>query len=105
MSDNTMVKIVCNVCYGGFGLSDAGIRRYAELAGLTEREVVDNIDSIKRHDLFLVQTVEELGDEVNDIYSALCIIEVPKGSLYRIDDYDGNESVMLQSDYKWTIAE
>ncbi len=30
-----MQKIVINKCYGGFGLSAAGIQRYAELKGLT----------------------------------------------------------------------
>lgn len=30
-----MLKIVTNRCYGGFGLSEAGIRRYAELKGVT----------------------------------------------------------------------
>jgi hypothetical protein len=30
-----MTKIVYNTCFGGFSLSDAAIRRYAELKGLT----------------------------------------------------------------------
>ena len=30
-----MTKVVINACYGGFSLSEAGIRRYAELKGLT----------------------------------------------------------------------
>lgn len=30
-----MQKIVTNRCYGGFGLSDKAMRRYAELKGLT----------------------------------------------------------------------
>ena len=29
------MKIVVNKCYGGFGLSEAAMRRYAELKGLT----------------------------------------------------------------------
>lgn len=29
------VGVVINVCYGGFGLSEAAIRRYAEIKGLT----------------------------------------------------------------------
>jgi hypothetical protein len=29
------MKIVINNCYGGFGLSDAAIKRYAELKGIT----------------------------------------------------------------------
>jgi len=30
-----MQEIVINVCYGGFGLSAAGMQRYAEIKGLT----------------------------------------------------------------------
>lgn len=30
-----MTKIVYNACFGGFGLSEAGLMRYAELKGLT----------------------------------------------------------------------
>lgn len=30
-----MTKVVINSCYGGFSLSEAGVRRYAELKGLT----------------------------------------------------------------------
>jgi hypothetical protein len=30
-----MKKIVINVCFGGFGLSDKAMRRYAEIKGLT----------------------------------------------------------------------
>lgn len=30
-----MTKVVINCCYGGFGLSDAAVRRYAELKGIT----------------------------------------------------------------------
>jgi hypothetical protein len=29
------MKIVINKCYGGFGLSDAGMMRYAEIKGIT----------------------------------------------------------------------
>ena len=30
-----MTKIVVNGCFGGFGLSDEAVRRYAEVAGIT----------------------------------------------------------------------
>lgn len=47
----------------------------------------------------LVQVVEELGDKANGEYAKLRIEEV-YGS-YRIDEYDGNESVMTSGDYDW----
>jgi len=60
--------------------------------------------SISRTDPALVQVVEELGDAANDIYAKLLIKELPAGTLYRIDEYDGNETVMTQDDYDWSVA-
>ena len=55
--------------------------------------------NVDRHDPVLVQVVEELGDKANGEYAKLRIEEV-YGS-YRIDEYDGNESVMTSGDYNW----
>jgi hypothetical protein len=118
-----MTKIVYNACFGGFGLSQKAIRRYAELAGYTIQEVVyegmqnrtylDIIDKngeriwdgdIRRDDPFLVQAVEELGKEASDESALLCITEIPAGTKYRIDEYDGRETVMTEDDYDWKIA-
>ena len=55
--------------------------------------------NVDRHDPVLVQVVEELGDKSNGEYAKLRIEEV-YGS-YRIDEYDGNESVMTSGDYNW----
>jgi hypothetical protein len=54
---------------------------------------------VDRHDPVLVQVVEELGDKANGKHAKLAIEEV-YGS-YRIDEYDGNESVMTSDDYDW----
>jgi hypothetical protein len=56
-------------------------------------------NNVDRHDPVLVQVVEELGDKANGEYAKLAIEEV-YGS-YRIDEYDGNESVMTSDDYDW----
>ena len=60
--------------------------------------------SISRTDPALVQAVEELGDAANEIYAKLRIEELPAGTLYRIDEYDGRETVMTQDDYGWSVA-
>jgi hypothetical protein len=52
-----------------------------------------------RHDPVLVQVVEELGDKANGDFANLQIDEVY--GPYRIDEYDGNESVMTSGDYDW----
>jgi len=59
---------------------------------------------IERTDPALVQVVEELGDKANGDFAKLYITEVPAGTLYRIDEYDGLESVMTNDDYDWKVA-
>lgn len=99
-----MTKIVFNACYGGYGLSEAAIMRYAEIKGINIAIGGFSVYDIDRTDPALVQVVEELGEAVNDGYSELRIAEVPAGTLYRIDEYDGRESVMTQDNYNWSVA-
>lgn len=97
-----MSKIVYNACYGGFNLSEKAVARYAELAGIA----VDDVDDrdIVRHDPILVRVVEELGDAANGQCAALCIKDIPSGTQYRIDEYDGYESVATHDSYEWETA-
>jgi hypothetical protein len=60
--------------------------------------------TIDRADPALAQVVEELGDRANGGEAKLCIEDVPAGTLYRIDEYDGYESVMTQDTYEWKVA-
>ena len=164
-----MAKVVYNACFGGFGLSARGLKRYAELKGrecyffiygrkreggldinarvpvsveradtelwwhaydipnphevlpsqenwseMTPEERVRsneeydkhllNVGDIPRTDPHLIQVIEELGDAASDEHSVLQIRDVPAGTKYRIDEYDGNESVMTIDDYKWKTA-
>jgi hypothetical protein len=114
--ETKVTKIVYNACFGGFGLSGAAMKRYAELKGYTvESEhgysyVLDETgkrfsdDDIRRDDPILVQVVEELGDEANTRFSELRIRDLPSGTKYRIEEYDGNESVCEFDDYDWRTA-
>jgi len=67
-------------------------------------EVYYSDRDIERDDPILVQVVEELGEEASGMCADLQIAELPAGSFYRIDEYDGNESVMTSSDYEWKVA-
>jgi len=58
----------------------------------------------ERTDPILVQVVEELGDAANGSCAKLRITEVPAGTLYRIDEYDGFESVETKDSYDWKVA-
>lgn len=126
-----MTKVVYNACYGGFGLSDEAMKRYGELKGLNLVYISDEKyqdtgrikfgawyrDGIKdsehyvstydfeRDDPVLVQVVEELGSEkASGEFSKLHIEELAEGTAYRIDEYDGRESVMTMDMYDWKIA-
>lgn len=110
------MKVVINRCYGGFGLSDAAVVRYAELKGinLVMGESAENfggsvfyLDGIvdnehywsyydlsdNRADPFLVQVVEELGQKANGFAADLHVVNIPDNIEYTVEEYDGIEWV------------
>jgi hypothetical protein len=93
------MKVVYNNCYGGFSLSSKAQTRYTELSGKScpDRDV-------ERDDPILIQVIKELGKDANGSFAALKIIDVLPGSRWRIDEYDGQESVMCIEDYEWKTA-
>ena len=110
-----MIKVVYNACHGGFGLSNEAKDRMVELG--YEMELNPSYDptgvdwynrtqkykiydgDIPRHNPILVQVVEELGDKANDEFAKLRIEEV--SGPYRIDEYDGFESVETPAGCNW----
>ena len=61
---------------------------------------------ITRNDKHLVQVVEELGEEANTTVSRLTIVEIENGRWYKIDEYDGYESIEYRDiDDEWELAE
>ena len=63
-----------------------------------------NYYNLDRDDPILVQVVEELGKEASGRCADLQIRELAKGTIYRIDEYDGNESIVTQDEYEWSVA-
>jgi hypothetical protein len=83
------MKVVVNNCWGGFGLSDIALDLYLARTG----KVVPYWE-IPRHDSDLVWIVENLGTEAaSSKYAELAIVEIPDGTNYVIDEYDGLEHV------------
>lgn len=80
------MKIVINVCFGGFGLSAQALHRHAELTG-------QYLWDINRSDPALVQVVEELGSKSWGDHAELKVVEIPDGVRWRIEEYDGNEHI------------
>jgi hypothetical protein len=116
------MKIVINNVLGGFGLSPAAVRRYADLAGFNvieygepddwtvlllhatysgkyedmtpeERDGLFSPDTIGRTDKYLIQTIEELGTDANGKFARLKIVEIPDDVDWIIQEYDGVECV------------
>ena len=98
-----MTKIVYNTCYGGFGLSKEAIARYWEIRGEVPSDDWYAYE-VDRADPILAQVVEELGEAASDGFARLAIRELAPGTQYRIDEYDGMESVMTIDDYEWSVA-
>lgn len=91
-----MHKIVYNACFGGFSLSTEAVNWMKE----KYPDFFNHI--ICRHDPRLVECVETLGDKASGRYSRLKIKEIDS-DCYRIDDYDGSETVTTPDDLDWTI--
>jgi hypothetical protein len=144
MSNTT--KIVINDKYGGFGLSEAAVRRYFEIKRqnfwVEDHRLYDQVWLVPPHervkelpgewhdhpfsvwqeynrlygeqtwrardldrtDPILVQVVEELGEAAAGRHADLIIEELPKGTLYRINEYDGNESIETADSVDWSVA-
>ena len=61
---------------------------------------------LKRSDPALVQVVEELGAESFGRCAKLEIVDIDKGRWFKIDEYDGYESVQYRDiDDEWILAE
>lgn len=106
------MKIVINTCYGGFGLSrEAG--RWLLANGIEEpfkSQIQKSLNRDKKDPLsggiwcdlqdypnrthpLLVKCVKTLGEKANGKYAELEVEEV-SGNYFRIDEYDGVESVI-----------
>lgn len=113
-----MTKIVYNACYGGFGLSDEAVELYLDLKGFKYKKIEErwgsnyNVEGwedfyyrdIDRADPVLIQVVETLGKKANGNLARLVIEDIPEGTMYRITEYDGNESIETKEDLDWRIA-
>lgn len=107
VGDEPPTEVVINGSYGGFGLSEKAIARLLEL-GCTRKQITEclvnpyNEEGLLRHDPRLVQVVKELGEEASGSSSDLVIEELPHGTTcYRIEEYDGSESVVTPMRMKW----
>lgn len=114
--------IVYNSCYGGgFGLSEEAQKLYLEKKGHTPKlhkgkyswerhyyidELYDvEFEEIDRSDPVLVEVVRELGDKASDEFAKLLVKEASSGTLYRIEEYDGLESVYFLDEDNYSVVQ
>jgi hypothetical protein len=103
-----MVKVVHNCCYGGFSLSQKARARLAELGLEIDKKLYYHgswqlPDDVARHDLRLVQVVEELDGEASGSHANLRVTTLG-GNRYRINEYDGHETVVEPEDLDWIVV-
>lgn len=101
-----MGKVVINTCYGGFGLSDFAVKMMEERGYKVNHYAFGSYlnSDIARHNEDLLEVVEILGEDANGMCAELTIVEFD-GNVYRIDEYDGLESVVTPEDQKWIVIE
>ena len=95
-------KVAFNGCYGGFVLSDKAISRLKELGVKLDDDY--EYRDMPRHHPLLIRVIEELGKEASGDYSNLCISTIDS-PLYKIDEYDGSESVVTPECTRWINIE
>ena len=61
-------------------------------------------DGMRRHDPDLIRVIEALGTKAGSKYSDLEIAEI-SGRAYRINEYDGLETISEPADYNWIIID
>lgn len=85
-------EVVINCCFGGFSLSDKAAELLADLTG----DTADNHPDIERNDKRLVAVVKSLGeDAASGRCASLNVVELEKGCKWRINEYDGWETIEL----------
>lgn len=97
MSEDT-IGVLYNTCYGGFCLSYEAVtlinRRYAEVG----KSSITELSDISRTDPDVLEVYRQLGsDNFSGRNSKIAVEYIKKKyeNFYKIDDYDGIESVII----------
>lgn len=115
-----MNKVVFNNCFGGFSLSVKAVvwlaryghgkikdiaQKYLESLEKAHFQYGCHLYGIDRHDPDLVRCVETLGSLASGGELAHLEIAELKGNRYRIDEYDGAETVYEPEDEDYITIE
>lgn len=109
------MKVVINVCHGGFGLSEAAFEKFLDRKGIAWEKRINKYNiadhynkghmgedehflysrkmTEDRSDPDLIHVVEEMGEGANGEYARLKVVEIPDGIEWTVHEYDGMEWV------------
>lgn len=103
------MKLLINVCYGGYGISDEAIvlwaqkknialikntTEYGDYSYYMDGDKIISGHAIDRNDPVIIEVFEELGSErTSGMHGELALVELPDGCEYDITEYDGWESI------------
>ena len=101
------MKVVINACFGGFSVSENFFKEYNIPYKKSKwGSVYPTTEIDYRTDPRLIEYIEKHGSEkASGSCAHLIVEEVPKGTAFMIDEYDGNESIMYRDDMPWIIAD
>ena len=107
-----MTKVIVNKCWGGFSLSRKALhvlRKMGNKHALEETDFGESwpdsgkkrdagmehfLSDIPRDDSDLIKVVKEMAGEADGDLSCLVIINVPDDKKWRVEDYDGMETII-----------
>ena len=97
-------KVAYNACYGGFVLSKEASEYLNKHWGCDINPEYGYIDEdlIPRHHKGLIEVIELLGDKANGFCAKLKVATI-SASMYRVDEYDGYESIETPDSYNWVV--
>ena len=97
-------KVAYNACYGGFGLSEEASVYLNTHWGCNIDPDYGYIDEdiIPRHHKGLIEAIELFGEKASGFCAKLKVATIST-PMYRVDEYDGYESVETPYSYNWVI--
>ena len=84
------MKIVINICHGGFSLSEEAQKLYCQYSMIEWKDWQEDWSyyDIERNNQYLVRVVEELGDSASGRFAELKVVDIPDDVEWQIDFYD-----------------
>ena len=95
-----MAHVFYSNSYGGFDFPETVIEEYRKTRQAQNASFYDT-DQV-RSDPLIVELMFKLGKE--NWPDEISVREVPDGTRYYIDNYDGTESVVTYDEQEWSVA-